>query len=197
MDGPRATYATYERNGATAPWTQTSSAQPAVVGSKGLAWGLRFQSAARGGEPLKVEGDRRTPAGIYALGPTFGFEPATYTGHLLLQKDQHLCVDDVNSPYYSRIVSREIAGAEAHGEEMWTVRSYKRGLVVDYPTDREVRAGSCIFVHIWQGEDQGTSGCVAAPEEDVAALQDLSAKGDAFIAILPKSSKERFAGCLP
>ena len=34
---------------------------------------------------------------------------------------------------------------------------YRRGLVVDYPTDAANKAGSCIFIHVWRrpGERHG------------------------------------------
>ena len=197
MDGPTATLATYERESPSAPWTLLAPSEPAVVGSKGLAWGWTFQGLAKGGEPLKVEGDKRTPAGIFALGPTFGFSPSAAPGHLTLEKGKHICVDDARSPHYSRIVSREAAGQGTSGEEMASIGVYEKGIVVDYPTDREARAGSCIFVHIWQGEGQGTSGCVAAPQGKIAALQELAAAGAVAIAIVPEPARKRFGHCLP
>ena len=62
---------------------------------------------------------------------------------------------------------------------------YRRGLLVDYPTDAERQAGSCIFIHVWRSPTTGTAGCVAVPEPRVEALQDFSA-GGAVLAILPR-----------
>ena len=197
MDGPKATIRTYQRPDVSSPWMPTGKARPAVVGAKGVAWGWGFHDAAKHGEPLKVEGDKRTPAGIFPLGATFGFEPRPAARHMTLAPGKHLCVDDVKSPHYSRIVTAEIAGGGTSGEKMWEIEVYKRGIVVDYKTDRVARAGSCIFVHIWAGPDQGTSGCVAAHERDVVALQAIAEGGEAMIAVLPDGARERFAGCVP
>jgi L,D-peptidoglycan transpeptidase YkuD (ErfK/YbiS/YcfS/YnhG family) len=108
-----------------------------------------------------------------------------------------VCVDDARSPHYSRIVTAEAAGEGTSGEKMWEIDVYKRGVVVEYPTERASRAGSCIFVHIWAAPGQGTSGCVAAVEGDVEALQEIAEAGEAMIAVVPGGARERLAACLP
>ena len=70
---------------------------------------------------------------------------------------------------------------------------YRRGLVVDYPTDARKMAGSCIFIHVWRSPTTGTAGCVAMPEPRVEALQDFAADG-AVIAVLPQAALEPSAG---
>ena len=70
-----------------------------------------------------------------------------------------------------------MVGPSVSGEDMRKIDLYRRGLVVDYPTDRAARAGSCIFIHVWRGEGRGTAGCVALPEARVAALQEFAADG--------------------
>jgi L,D-peptidoglycan transpeptidase YkuD (ErfK/YbiS/YcfS/YnhG family) len=73
---------------------------------------------------------------------------------------------------------------------------YRRGLLVDYPTDAKARAGSCIFIHVWKSPTVGTAGCVSLPEARVEALQEFSAPG-AVLAILPRAAVSRLAGCVP
>ena len=85
------------------------------------------------------------------------------------------CVDDLSSPAYNTITSRAKVGWKVHGENMWRVPEYRRGLLVDYPTDRKARAGSCIFIHLQLPGKTGTSGCVALPEPQLEALQDFAA----------------------
>ena len=80
---------------------------------------------------------------------------------------------------------------------MPAVPLYARGLVVDYPTSRDEKAGSCIFMQIWKGEGAGTAGCVALPESSVASFQDFSGGGRTAITILAEGGKRRFPGCLP
>ena len=73
---------------------------------------------------------------------------------------------------------------------------YRRGLLVNYPTDAKRKAGSCIFIHVWRSSSTGTAGCVAVPEPRVEALQDFS-EGGAVLAILPRQALGRLAGCIP
>lgn len=197
MDTAGATLEAYERASPSDAWTRRGAPQPAVVGKAGLAWGHTFHSLVHATEPIKQEGDKRTPAGFFELGSAFGFEPASNAGHLKLSEGQHVCVDEPASPHYSQIVSRQVAGEGTSGEEMWRIPAYKRGIVIDYPTSGSAKAGSCIFLHIWDGAGQGTSGCVAAPEARIAELQGWAGTGSAAIAILPASARERFKACMP
>jgi len=197
MADTRATLRTFERATKEEAWLPVSEPEPAVVGVSGLAWGHPFVSFAEQGEPEKREDDKRTPAGIYGFGATFGFEDAKRDGHLRLASGEHYCVDDVRSPHYGRIVPRSVAGEGMSGEEMAAIDVYKRGIVIDYPPKRQSRAGSCIFVHIWEGEGIGTSGCVALVEARVAQLQKWAKADRTAIAILPQAALSRFKGCLP
>lgn len=195
MNATAATVSLHERTSAAEPWRTVHAAEPAVVGLAGMAWGFPFRAFARAGEPVKVEGDKRAPAGVFRIGASFGFAASKLTGYLRLQDDT-VCVDEPTSPAYSTITSRKLVGPDVSGEDMRKVALYRRGLLVDYPTDRAARAGSCIFIHVWRGEGRGTAGCVALPEARVAALQEFAQAG-AVIAILPRDALDRFAGCLP
>jgi len=197
MDDTRATLRTFERSTGDEAWVASSEPEPAVVGARGLAWGHPFVSRAKSGEPEKREGDKRTPAGIYVFGATFGFDDAKRDGHLRLVAGEHYCVNDVRSPHYGRIVPKSVAGMGTSGEEMAAIDVYKRGIVIDYPPERQAKGGSCIFVHIWEGEGIGTLGCVALPEARVAHLQDWARAERTAIAILPEAALSRFKGCLP
>ncbi|GLS44910.1 hypothetical protein GCM10007884_28990 [Methylobacterium brachythecii] len=196
MDTTRAWLRVFERIASSGAWQPVGGAESAVVGTKGLAWGYPFRGLAQAGEPVKAEGDRRTPAGIYRVGSSFGFAPSARPGHLVLRPGRSICVDDPTSPAYNSIVFPG-PGATPRGEDMGAEPLYRRGLVVDYPSDAGRRGGSCIFLHVWRGPASGTAGCVALPEARVAALQELSGRGDVAIAILPRHAVARFEGCLP
>jgi L,D-peptidoglycan transpeptidase YkuD (ErfK/YbiS/YcfS/YnhG family) len=196
MNGPAATLETFERDVASGPWQVRTGPQPAVVGEAGLGWGLTFRHVAKAGEPIKQEGDRRAPAGIFPLGPAFGFSVSALPGYIQIEEGIQFCVDDPTSPHYSQIVTREQAGEGVSGEDMGAISLYRRGLVVDYATSGKAKSGSCIFIHIWREPGHGTVGCVAVPEATVADLQTWAGSGGAAIAILPEGAKGRFA-CLP
>jgi L,D-peptidoglycan transpeptidase YkuD (ErfK/YbiS/YcfS/YnhG family) len=186
----------YERASPAEPWRALGPSEPVVLGRGGIGWSQFFRRYARAGEPIKVEGDKRAPAGFYRIGRSFGTVPSSRPGHIGVTDDT-VCVYEPSSPHYNRILSRKIAGPDVRVENMSRMLPmYRRGLVVDYPTDGRAQAGSCIFIHVWKTPTTGTAGCVAMPEPRVEALQEFSAAG-AVIAILPQQALSRFAACLP
>jgi L,D-peptidoglycan transpeptidase YkuD (ErfK/YbiS/YcfS/YnhG family) len=195
MNASSATMQLLEREPEKGAWRVVHPAERAVVGRAGLGWGIGFHHIARDGEPIKIEGDYRTPAGIYPLGRTFGFDSAARAGHLQIKADT-VCVDDPSSPDYNTITSRAKVGSKVRGEDMRKIDLYRRGIVIDYPTDGAAKGGSCIFIHIAPPGGGATVGCVAIPEARISALQDF-ASDRAIIAILARSAIERFAECLP
>jgi D-alanyl-D-alanine dipeptidase len=196
MNTPTANLELFERTSREMPWTQVSDAEPAVVGHAGLGWGFTFLKSKQDGEPEKIEGDDRTPAGFFRIGPSFGFAASPLRGHVVLNAGETVCVDDPSSSFYNQVKKRAQIGPNVSREEMWRIPIYRRGLFIDYPTDRGTRRGSCIFVHVWREPNKGTAGCVAIPESRVAALQEFSEPG-AVLAVLPEPALDRFADCLP
>ena len=190
-----ATVERYEREAPGAPWTVSGGPATALIGHKGVAWAHAFRAYARRGEPIKVEGDKRAPAGFYKIGRSFGFVPSDRPGYMRIAEGM-TCVDDLRSPAYNTINTRDQIGSAVHGENMRHVPEYARGLLIDYPTDRKARAGSCIFMHLQLPGKTGTSGCVALPEPQLEAVQD-HVQGGAVLAILPRPALDRFKGCLP
>jgi hypothetical protein len=185
----------FERASPVEAWRPFSPAEPVVLGRTGMAWGLGFHQLASDGEPRKIEGDGRTPAGVYRIGPSFGFAASPRPGYIQIAQDT-VCVDDPASPAYNTITSRRVVGRAVHGENMRTVERYRHGLVVDYPTDAKARGGSCIFIHIKRSTMAPTAGCVALPEARVAAWQEFAEPG-AVLATLPQAALSRLSGCLP
>lgn len=118
----------------------------------------------------KTEGDKKTPAGLYLLGPAFGInsKPATKMEYRPVTEDSYW-VDDPNSAAYNTWV-------EGTEQKDWNSAEhlsdyspqYHYGVVINYNTSPIVPgAGSAIFLHCGSG---GTSGCVALPEGDVLSL---------------------------
>jgi L,D-peptidoglycan transpeptidase YkuD (ErfK/YbiS/YcfS/YnhG family) len=185
----------FERAAPNAPWRQTGGPVTALIGHNGVGWAHAFRAFARNGEPVKVEGDKRAPAGFYKIGRSFGFAASQRPGYMRIG-DGMVCVDDPSSPAYNTITSRTNVGWTVHGENLWRVQDYRKGLLVDYPTDRKARTGSCIFIHLQLPGKTGTRGCVALTEPQLEVLQDFSANG-AVLAVLPRQALDRFKGCLP
>jgi L,D-peptidoglycan transpeptidase YkuD (ErfK/YbiS/YcfS/YnhG family) len=203
MTSVKATVHTFTRKTpADATWERAGLPEPAVVGAAGIGWGQTFASYAKKDEAIKREGDKKTPAGVFRLGPIFGFDTQKFDAHKIggyvqLKPGKSFCVDDPGSMRYGQIIDKASARGIKSGEDMANIPAYKRGIVVNYPALRGAKAGSCIFVHVWEGDSVGTSGRVALPEERVAALQEWSGKGFTAIAILSENAADRFKGCLP
>lgn len=195
MHATTASLQRFARASSSAPWTAESGPVTALIGLKGVGWAHAFRAFARAGEAVKVDGDKRVPAGFFTIGRPFGFAPSERPGYMRIAEGM-TCVDDPNSPAYNTITSRATVGWQVRGENMWRVAAYRRGLLVDYPTNRAARAGSCIFMHVWRPGANGTNGCVALPEPQLASLQDFADSG-AVLAVLPRQALERFKGCLP
>lgn len=186
----------FTRRSQAAPWRAAGAAEPAMVGTNGLAWGYTFAAYKRDDEPEKVEGDKRTPAGFFKLGPSFGFEPSSRAGHITVMPGETVCVEDAASAAYNTITQRSRLEPGLKADNMRDTALFRNGLFVAYPSDRATKRGSCIFVHIWSSPTTGTAGCVALPEPSVEALQAFAEHG-AVLGVLPETARERFAGCLP
>ena len=194
---PLAIVETFVRTARAKKWLAVGGLRFAVVGLKGVAWGAGFRHLAKSGEPLKGEGDGRTPMGIYAMGPTFGFGAADFPGHIMLQTDRHVCVEEPVSANYGRILARDKVKHGFKFDQMRAQDLYRKGLVVDYPADGANKAGSCIFIHVWREPTMGSAGCVALEEIDVADLQSWVSVAPTAIAILSTEAKAHFSNCLP
>ena len=193
MNTPNANIERFERAGDG--WKSVAAAQPALIGRNGMAWSQAFRALGNRSEPIKMDGDKRAPAGFYRIGASFGFAPSPRANYLHVREGT-VCVDEPMSPAYNTITTRTKVGPSVHAENMWRVPAYRHGLLVDYPTDRKNRAGSCIFIHIRMPDAKYTQGCVAVPEAQVLELQDFAA-GGAVLGIVPISARGRLASCLP
>jgi L,D-peptidoglycan transpeptidase YkuD (ErfK/YbiS/YcfS/YnhG family) len=196
MDGFSARMRLFVRNSPDAPWLSQGRAEQAVVGKAGLAWGYPFIRFKREGELEKFEGDKRTPAGFFSIGPSFGFARSGFPGEILVKAGETVCVEDPTSPLYNTIATRAELGPGVLADDMRSSPHYRVGLFVNYPTHRGSRRGSCIFIHIWSAPTKGTAGCIALSEEHVRMLQYFSVNG-ALLVVLPVPALKQFSECLP
>ena len=71
----------FERPHPSAPWQPVFERElPVLLGRSGLAWGRGVFTPPRGAAPVKVEKDRRAPAGVFQLGTLFGYAPQPPAG---------------------------------------------------------------------------------------------------------------------
>jgi L,D-peptidoglycan transpeptidase YkuD (ErfK/YbiS/YcfS/YnhG family) len=169
----------YERIAAGAPWQPVRGPAGVVVGAAGLAWGRGLCRPGSDHTPIKKEGDRRAPAGVFRLSAIFGYAPNGPDRNVHLPyihlNDTTEGIDDVHSAYYNRIVDRtQIDHPDwLSSEKMRRADNlYQWGVVVDHNTSPAPLpgAGSCIFLHLWRGPSHGTDGCTAMAVEPLGEL---------------------------
>ncbi len=187
----------YERNGNG--WREVGAAKPIAVGRTGLAWGLGLNDARSDG-PVKREGDGKAPAGVFAIGPAFGYADSARTGLQYQAMDRNdWCIDVPESAYYNRIVDRSVvkaAGVEKSTEPMRLDihgkngdQRYREGFVIQHNAAAKPSAGSCIFAHLWGSPGQATAGCTAmAPESMQPLLAWLDRSRKPVFVQLPQAS---------
>ncbi len=163
----------FKRDRAEDDWAAVSGSIPVVLGRSGLGTGIGLHREELNGRlPQKREGDGRSPAGVFTLSHVFGYANDTTVTDLKMPyihiTEVMECIDDINSRYYNRIVSRsEIEGSDSvdwrSSEKMRNAGIYyELGVVVDHNSDNIASgAGSCIFLHNWAEPDETMAGCTA------------------------------------
>ncbi len=157
-------------------WQSVGASTPINVGRHGMAWGRGLQSIEPG--PQKREGDEKAPAGVFALGPAFGYSDHILEGaksypyvHI---HDRTSCIEDARSRYYNQVID-----PAAVTRPDWSVRDkmlrrdglFRWGIIVEQNAAATVPgAGSCIFLHIWRGRGRGTAGCTTMPPDAIEEI---------------------------
>jgi zinc D-Ala-D-Ala dipeptidase len=161
-------------------WQPVGEAWNAVIGSAGSAWGIGQHGDGTGrAGPKKTEGDRKSPAGAFALRASYGYAAAPPKGTKLpyTPSDETLkCVDDPASLHYASIVDADAQRDWHSAEDMKrSDDAYTWVIDIAHNPKRVPGEGSCIFLHVWRGPDSSTVGCTAMPEPQ---LRDLLARLD-------------------
>ena len=144
------------------------------LGRNGMGWGIHeTKFTPHQNDPKKQEGDGKTPAGMFTIAQSFGYEP-TPTGALpyLYTFDTLVCVDDTSSRHYNDIGVFSDPKAQFKSFERMRREddAYRLGLVVNYNTDRTPKGGSCIFLHVQKSQNAPTAGCTAMPIEKLRKI---------------------------
>lgn len=179
----------FERKDLQSDWCQVGEAIPIVLGKKGMGWSSSVPAIDLAG-PKKHEGDHRTPAGIFPLGPSFGFSRSDSKFLFTNLTPTTVCIDDENSRFYNKIVdSQTILQPDwKSAEVMRKISLYEQGLVIRYNSKKVVPgAGSCIFIHNWRSPAEGTLGCVGMQKNNLTDLiRWLESSKRPMLVIVPK-----------
>jgi D-alanyl-D-alanine dipeptidase len=199
-NSPTGALRAFERTSATAEWKIRGGEIPVVLGKKGLGWGRGLVKAEPASMPRKIEGDNKVPAGVFRLGPVFGYAPASAAGwikmdYLPLTKNIE-GVDDPSSRHYNRLVDRsKVASVDWRSSEKMRRDDdlYKWGVFVEHNPAAIPGAGSCIFLHIWKNSSTATVGCTAMPEKDLVHLiRWLDPAAHPILVQMPRESYQAF-----
>ncbi len=164
---PEGTLQRYERIGKQ--WHRTGAPISIKLGRNGMGWGIGLHKNPNDGNPVKREGDGKSPAGIFALKQAFGYYPFKATYPYKVYRETDHCVDDVNSQFYNKIVDSTAITVDynSHENMKFPKDYYKYGIVVDHNPKGIRGSGSCIFLHI---KEIPTAGCTVMTEAQMTEI---------------------------
>lgn len=189
----------YERHGSQ--WKAVGDAVDVTLGKSGSAWGVGLNRPQAGG-PVKVEGDARSPAGVFRIGEAFGYAETNGTAlpYRGLSASDY-CVDVDGSPYYNQLVDEKKVGKDAVAGATEAMRrdlhfhgdhAYRIGFVIEHNPEGRKGAGSCIFAHLWKSPTSPTAGCTAMTDEAMERLLAwLDPKKKPVFLLLPQTEYNR------
>jgi L,D-peptidoglycan transpeptidase YkuD (ErfK/YbiS/YcfS/YnhG family) len=186
-----------------ARWQPVGEAWTAVIGATGSAWGigLHGETAPSGRPgPLKQEGDKKSPAGSFALRGSYGYATVPPPGTRLpyTPSDDHtLCIDDPASLHYTTIIDRATTAVDWNSAEQMHREDALYTWVIDiaHNPSHTPGDGSCIFLHVWQDASTPTVGCTAMPEAQlVRLLAQLDPAQHPLFVLLPQADYVALSG---
>ena len=124
----------------------------------------------------KIEGDKKTPVGIFSLGNLFyrkdrNAKPLTKLKCVPIEKDMGWCDDVKSKKYYNKLTK---SSKNIRHEKLFR-RDYKYDFLIpiNYNTKKTVIGkGSAIFIHLTK-KFKPTSGCIAINKKDFLILLKL------------------------
>jgi len=146
-------------------WRKVGEAVAVTLGRNGLGW-----ESAR--EPLKNEGDGRSPAGVFKISRTFGSDLAPNSALEYVYADENLiCIDESSDERYNQIALLDPEHPPKSYEPMRrTDEVYRNGAIIEYNAQGEKGRGSCIFIHLNHPDSRPTAGCTAMEKEPLVEL---------------------------
>lgn len=134
-------------------------------------------------DPVKHEGDKKSPAGIFRLGPTFGYAQEKPTAWAMPYRPLTTgteCVDDRDSKYYNQIVERPSVTPDWKSSERMRSEGeyYQWGAVIEQNARGTPGDGSCVFLHVSDDSGAGTTGCTAMAKPQLETVLGWLKPGD-------------------
>jgi L,D-peptidoglycan transpeptidase YkuD (ErfK/YbiS/YcfS/YnhG family) len=123
----------------------------------------------------KIEGDNKTPKGLYALGPLYYRKDrvskiSTKLKKIQIKKNFGWC-DDVKSKFYNKPI--KINNKIRHEKLYRNDKKYDLLVPIEYNSKKTKKnKGSAIFIHLTNNYKK-TQGCIAIKEKDMLILLKL------------------------
>lgn len=138
-------------------------------------WKIKFDpmlaSIGRNGFALpgqKMEGDGKSPSGVFALGQLFSYENKVNSSMPFIQTTaEDKWIDDPNHVDYNKYIKGNTT-ATSFEHLLLSGIYYKYCMVIEYNTNPVIKGkGSAIFFHVADTNYSATAGCVAIKETDM------------------------------
>ena len=126
----------------------------------------------------KKEGDKKTPKGIFSLGPLFYRKdripkPITNIKKKEIRKTMGWC-DDANSANYNKLI--KVSNKIKHEKLFQKKNNYDLLIPINYNTKKPKKnKGSAIFLHLTSNYKK-TQGCIVVTKKDMLILLKLISK---------------------
>ncbi len=170
------------------------------IGENGLGWGLGLvELRKKSSDPLKKEGDKKAPAGIFNLTNIFGYEKEKkFKLDYLYASKTLICVDDIDSKHYNTIIQMPADMPKSFELMRRDDHQYELGIVVAHNSSGIPSRGSCIFLHVEKSQGAATLGCTSMGLQELKNIASWLRKSKNPILIqIPKSSSQEILKLYP
>lgn len=204
-DSTQVTLCLVEKN-SQGQWVQTLGPYSGRLGRSGLVWGLGLNPIPRGAS-TKVEGDGRSPAGIFnigdlylSMGQNIARSPQLKT---IMVTPADLWVTDAARPdlYNRHLRLNRPASTDWEKKEMMRQNDHAHSIKLEICHNRPDVAGrpiygrgSSIFFHLWRNGGQSTTaGCTSMDEEVLKTfVSRLKPSKRPVYILLPRSEYKKY-----
>lgn len=170
------------------------------IGKNGLGWGIGQKELTEGdNEPLKYEGDKKAPIGVFSLTHIFGYKKGIdFKIPYLHATKELICVDDSNSKFYNQIIDINTQKPSSFEYMKRDDNQYELGIVVAHNKHQVKKRGSCIFIHVQKSKDASTAGCTSMSLKNIKRIVNWLDKSKNPILIqVPKSKLNQIKKLYP
>jgi len=170
------------------------------IGKNGLGWGIgNLELSHESSQPLKYEGDKKAPIGIFSLESIFGYQKDLNLKMPYLHATKELiCVDDSDSIYYNQIINIEKEKPNSFEYMRRDDTQYELGVVVAHNKNQIKKRGSCIFLHVQKSQNTPTAGCTSMSLQNIKKIVNwLDRSKNPILIQVPKSDLDQILELYP